>query len=172
MTELGFKVKVIRSDAIDVPRIKALSPSHIVLSPGPCTPNEAGVSLEVIAELYREVPILGVCLGHQAIAQAFGGHIIRTKAPMHGKQDQVCHQGNGVFRGLPSPLKVARYHSLEVDRVSLPYELKINCESADGIIMGLHHQTYPTIGVQFHPESVLTSHGHQLLKNFLDMRIY
>ena len=170
--ELGQEVQVQRNDALDVRGIEALRPERIVISPGPCTPNEAGVSLELIAALAGRVPILGVCLGHQAIGQAFGGRVVRAKRIMHGKTSLVHHRGRGVFAGLPNPFEATRYHSLVVERESLPDCLEITAwtEDADGgfeEIMGLRHRTLAVEGVQFHPESILTQHGHALLANFL-----
>ncbi len=171
--ELGQAVKVIRNDDLSVSDIAALKPERIVISPGPCTPNEAGVSLEVLEKLSGSVPILGVCLGHQSLGQAFGGKVIRAKTIMHGKTSLMHHKGQGVFSGLPSPFEATRYHSLVVERDSLPNCLEITAwtENDDGSfdeIMGLRHKTLPVQGVQFHPESILTQHGHAMLKNFLE----
>ena len=170
--ELGEEVRVVRNDALDVAGIAALGPSRIVISPGPCTPNEAGVSLAVLGELAGQVPILGVCLGHQAIGQAFGGKVVRARTIMHGKTSPIRHRGQGVFAGLPDPFAATRYHSLVVERESLPDCLEITAwtEHADGSIdeiMGLRHRELPVEGVQFHPESILTQHGHAMLRNFL-----
>lgn len=170
--ELGEQVQVIRNDQLDVDAIAALQPARIVISPGPCTPNEAGVSLEVIERLGARIPILGVCLGHQGIGQAFGGRVIRASRIMHGKTSPVHHRGLGVFAGLPSPFEATRYHSLVVEQASLPECLEVTAwtENADGSmeeIMGLRHRELPIEGVQFHPESILTQHGHALLANFL-----
>jgi anthranilate synthase component 2 len=169
---LGQEVRVVRNDAMTVAEIAALRPSHIVISPGPCTPDQAGVSLEVLTKLSGQVPILGVCLGHQSIGQAFGGKVIRARTIMHGKTSPIRHTGVGVFAGLPDPFEATRYHSLVVERDSLPDCLEITAwtENADGgfdEIMGLRHKTLPVEGVQFHPESILTQHGHDLLRNFL-----
>jgi anthranilate synthase component 2 len=171
--ELGQAVKVVRNDELSVAQIAALKPERIVISPGPCTPNEAGVSLEVLAALGDQVPILGVCLGHQSIGQAFGGKVIRASRIMHGKTSPVFHTGQGVFAGLPSPFEATRYHSLVVEQSSLPDCLEVTAwtENADGSreeIMGLRHRTLPVQGVQFHPESILTEHGHAMLQNFLN----
>ena len=171
--ELGQAVKVIRNDDLGVDEISALKPERIVISPGPCTPNEAGVSLEVLEKLSGSVPILGVCLGHQSLGQAFGGKVIRAKTIMHGKTSLMHHKGQGVFSNLPSPFEATRYHSLVVEKESLPDCLEITAwtENADGSfdeIMGLRHKTLPVQGVQFHPESILTQHGHAMLKNFLE----
>jgi anthranilate synthase component 2 len=165
--ELGENVKVIRNDELTVPEIDALAPQRIVLSPGPCTPNEAGVSLEVIARLKGRIPILGVCLGHQAIGQAFGGRVVHAKTLMHGKVSRIHHEGRGVFAGLPSPYNATRYHSLAIERASCPADLEVTAWTEDGEIMGVRHRALPVEGVQFHPESILTEHGHALLRNFL-----
>jgi anthranilate synthase component 2 len=165
--ELGADVRVVRNDAATVEEIAAMRPGRIVISPGPCTPNEAGVSLAVIERLGSRVPILGVCLGHQAIGQAYGGRVVHAKALMHGKTSPVRHSGRGVFGGLPSPFTATRYHSLAVERESLPGVLEVTAWTEDGEIMGLAHREYPVAGVQFHPESILTEHGHALLGNFL-----
>ena len=170
--ELGQDVKVVRNDELTVGQIAALAPAHIVISPGPCTPNEAGVSLEVLEKLSGTVPILGVCLGHQSLGQAFGGKVVRARTIMHGKTSPIRHKGVGVFAGLPDPFEATRYHSLVVEKDSLPDCLEITAwtENADGSmdeIMGLRHRTLPVEGVQFHPESILTQHGHDMLRNFL-----
>ena len=170
--ELGQDVKVIRNDALSVAQIEALAPERIVISPGPCTPNEAGVSLEVLEKLSGKVPILGVCLGHQSLGQAFGGKVVRARTIMHGKTSPIRHKGVGVFAGLPDPFEATRYHSLVVEKESLPDCLEITAwtENEDGSmdeIMGLRHKTLPVEGVQFHPESILTQHGHDMLRNFL-----
>ncbi len=170
---LGAEVKVVRNDAMSVAEIAALKPSHIVVSPGPKTPNEAGVSLEVIRQLGSSIPLFGVCLGHQAIGQVYGGDVIRASNIMHGKTSPIRHEGKGVFAGLPDRYEATRYHSLVVDKNTLPAALEITAwtENPDGSmeeIMGLRHREYPVEGVQFHPESILTQHGHALMKNFLD----
>ena len=165
--ELGKEVKVYRNDAISLAEIEALRPQYIVISPGPCTPNEAGISVSLIQHFAGKIPLLGVCLGHQSIAQAFGGKIVRAKQLMHGKTSQIYHQNLGVFRGLNCPFTATRYHSLVIDRESLPDCLEISAESDDGEIMGIRHKTLAIEGVQFHPESILTEHGHALLNNFL-----
>jgi anthranilate synthase component 2 len=165
--ELGADVKVVRNDEVTVDQVKAMHPDRIVISPGPCSPNEAGISLGVIERLGRRVPILGVCLGHQAIGQAYGGKVVHAKALMHGKTSPVRHSGRGVFRGLPSPLTATRYHSLAVERESLPGALEVTAWTDDGEIMGFVHREFPVEGVQFHPESILTEHGHALLASFL-----
>lgn len=170
---LGSEVKVVRNDALSVAEIEVLQPERIVISPGPCTPNEAGVSLEVIRTLGARVPILGVCLGHQGIGQAYGGQVVRAGRIMHGKTSPIRHKGKGVFAGLPDAYEATRYHSLVVDKDSLPDCLEVTAwtENDDGSveeIMGLRHREHPVEGVQFHPESILTEHGHALLKNFLE----
>jgi len=165
--ELGEDVKVVRNDELSVDAIEQLSPARIVLSPGPCTPNEAGVSLELIKRFAGRVPILGVCLGHQAIGQAFGGKIVHAKTLMHGKVSRIHHNGAGVFRGLPTPYDATRYHSLAIERASCPAELDVTAWTDDGEIMGVRHRALAVEGVQFHPESILTEHGHALLRNFL-----
>ena len=165
--ELGEEVRVVRNDAIDVAGIGALAPARMVVSPGPCTPDQAGISVAAIRAFAGKLPILGVCLGHQAIGQAFGAHIVHAGRVMHGKTSDIRHQGQGVFAGLPSPLRATRYHSLAIERSGLPDCLEITAESEDGEIMGVRHRQFAVEGVQFHPESILTEHGHALLKNFL-----
>ncbi|HXC47791.1 MAG TPA: aminodeoxychorismate/anthranilate synthase component II [Candidatus Sulfotelmatobacter sp.] len=167
--ELGCQVEVHRNDRISVEQIAQRKPERIVISPGPCTPQEAGICVELIQKLAGKIPILGVCLGHQAIGAAFGGKIIRAPKLFHGKTSQIRHDGSGVFRGLPNPFTATRYHSLMVERKSLPAELQVTAETDDDIIMGMQHREYPLMGVQFHPESVLTESGMQLLKNFLSL---
>ena len=171
--ELGEEVRVIRNDAVDLAGVRALDPSAIVISPGPGTPDDAGISLEVLAALSGVVPIFGVCLGHQAIGQAFGGQVVRARSIMHGKTSMIHHDGRGVFAGLPNPFEATRYHSLVVEQASLPKCLEVSAwtENADGSrdeIMGLRHRSLAVEGVQFHPESILTQHGHAMLRNFLD----
>ena len=165
--ELGADVRVFRNDAIDVAGIRRLRPAALVVSPGPCTPDEAGVSLAAIRELAGELPILGVCLGHQAIGQAFGGRVVRNPRIVHGKASPVHHRGEGIYQGLPSPFPAGRYHSLVVERRSLPRELAVTSWTREGEIMGLRHRTLDVEGVQFHPESVLTVQGKALLSNWL-----
>ena len=165
--ELGADVRVFRNDAIDVAGIRRLRPAALVVSPGPCTPDEAGVSLAAIRELSGELPILGVCLGHQAIGQAFGGKVVRNDRIVHGKASPVLHRGVGLYAGLPSPFDAGRYHSLVVERESLPRELQVTSWTREGEVMGLRHRTLDVEGVQFHPESVLTTHGKALLGNWL-----
>ena len=165
--ELGATMEVRRNDQIAVEEALDLAPQAIVLSPGPCDPDRAGICLDLIAAAAGKVPILGVCLGHQAIGQAFGGIVRRANLPMHGKVSQIKHEGRGVFAGLPSPLGATRYHSLTIERASLPDCLEITAETDDGLIMGLQHRDLPLHGVQFHPESIASEHGHALLANFL-----
>jgi len=165
--ELGAEVRVFRNDETTVGEVAALRPAGIVISPGPCTPNEAGITLELIERLAAAFPILGVCLGHQAIGQAFGGKVVRAKQVMHGKTSLIRHDGRGVFAGVPNDFVATRYHSLVVERASLPGHLEVSAQSEDGEIMGLRHRTLAVEGVQFHPEALLTEHGHQMLQNFL-----
>jgi anthranilate synthase component 2 len=165
--ELGQEVKVVRNDEMTVDEVADLGAERIVLSPGPCSPNEAGVCLELLDRLKGRVPILGVCLGHQAIGQAFGGKVVHAKTLMHGKVSRIHHAGEGVFKGLPTPYEATRYHSLAIERASCPTELEITAWTEDGEIMGVRHRSLPLEGVQFHPESILTQHGHALLANFL-----
>jgi anthranilate synthase/aminodeoxychorismate synthase-like glutamine amidotransferase len=165
--ELAHAREVVRNDAVTVAEIEALAPDAIILSPGPCTPKEAGISNAVIRELGPRIPILGVCLGHQCIAEVYGGLVVRAQRPMHGKTSLVRHDGRGVFRGLPDPLRVTRYHSLIAASERVPDELEVSAWSPEGEIMGLRHRTHPVEGVQFHPEAVLTERGHDLLANFL-----
>ncbi|MCO6456662.1 MAG: aminodeoxychorismate/anthranilate synthase component II [Pirellulaceae bacterium] len=164
---LGQATRVVRNDAITVEQIGRLNPAAVVLSPGPCTPRQAGCSLEVAAALAGRIPLLGVCLGHQTLAEALGGRTVRAPRPMHGRTSQVRHDGQGVFRGLPQPLTVCRYHSLMVDPLAVPDDLQVTAWSDDGVIMALRHRTFPLVGVQFHPEAVLTEGGYVLLANFL-----
>ncbi len=167
--ELGARVKVLRNDAASAEDIAGEEPDCIVLSPGPCTPHEAGVCLDLIRVASPRIPIFGVCLGHQAIGEAFGGEVVRAPLPVHGKIADIFHHGETVFHGLPSPFKATRYHSLVVRRDTLPTELAATAQTGDGLIMGLSHLTRPTHGVQFHPESIASEHGHALLRNFLDL---
>ncbi len=166
--ELGAEVTVVRNDAVTLDDISALRPDKIVISPGPCTPNEAGVSVPVVKRFAGTIPILGVCLGHQSIGQAFGGRIVHARTLMHGKTSQISHEATGVFAGLPSPYRATRYHSLVIERASMPDCLEITAWSDDGEIMGVRHKSLPVEGVQFHPESIETEHGHHLLRNFLE----
>ena len=162
------EILVKRNDQISIAEIKKLNPSAIVISPGPCSPSEAGICLGVIEKFKDQLPILGVCLGHQAIGQAFGGRVVKTY-PMHGKISEIYHQGKSVFKGLPSPFKATRYHSLIIEKESLPNCLEITAETKDGIIMGVKHKEFNIHGVQFHPESIASEHGHQLIGNFLEL---
>ena len=167
--ELGADVEVHRNDKETVGAIMAAAPDAIVLSPGPCTPKEAGICLELITAASSTVPILGVCLGHQAIGDAFGGKVVRAPVPVHGKLSEIRHRGTGVFRGINAPFQATRYHSLVVERDSMPAELTVTAETSDGLVMGLAHSRLPVHGVQFHPESIASDHGHLMLKNFLDI---
>lgn len=167
--ELGAELKVLRNDEVSVAQVRALGPTGLVISPGPCTPREAGESCNLIRELHRELPILGVCLGHQCIGEVMGGRVIRAPKLMHGKTSQITHNDTGVFRGLPNPFTATRYHSLIVEESSIPECLEITARSEDGLVMGLKHRESPLFGVQFHPESILTGDGKALLGNFLDV---
>jgi anthranilate synthase component II len=164
---LGQETHVVRNDAIDVAGVRAARPDALVLSPGPCTPEQAGCSLELVRSLAGELPMLGVCLGHQAIAAALGGRVVRAGQPVHGRASQVTHDGSGIFAGLPNPFLACRYHSLAVEEASLPADLAVTARSADGEVMGIAHRRWPVIGVQFHPESILTESGYELLAGFL-----
>ena len=166
---LGAEVSVHRNDKISAADVVAAEPEAIVLSPGPCTPNEAGVCLDLIAQASATIPILGVCLGHQAIGQAFGGDVIRAPIPVHGKLSEMSHEGKGIFRGINTTFWATRYHSLVVDRTTLPDNLAVTAQTADRLIMALEHKTRPVHGVQFHPESIASEHGHVILRNFLDL---
>lgn len=166
---LGAQTIVHRNDKITADAVMALEPEAIVLSPGPCTPNEAGICLDLIAKAAPSIPLLGVCLGHQAIGQAFGGKVVRAPSQVHGKLSEIRSNGTGVFRGINAPFAATRYHSLIVDRGSLPHDLSVTAETADRLIMGVAHATHPTHGVQFHPESIASENGHLILKNFLDI---
>ncbi|HVB25592.1 MAG TPA: aminodeoxychorismate/anthranilate synthase component II [Ktedonobacteraceae bacterium] len=168
LSELGAQVEVRRNDQVTLDEIEAMQPDHLVISPGPCTPHEAGLSCAIIERFGPSIPLLGVCLGHQAIGQVYGGHVIRAPEPVHGKTSKMYHKSQGVFQNLPAPFEANRYHSLIVERATLPTELEITAETADGLIMGLRHLTYPVEGVQFHPESILTPVGKDLLRNFLE----
>ncbi len=170
LAELGAEITVCRNDQVTLDEIEAMRPDAIVISPGSCTPNEAGLSCQIIATFGARIPTLGVCLGHQAVGQVYGGNVVRAPEPMHGKTTLMYHQGQGVFQHLPIPFEANRYHSLIVERSTLPNELEITAETADGLIMGLRHRTYPVEGVQFHPESIMTPVGKDLLRNFLAYR--
>ncbi|KQX57765.1 MULTISPECIES: aminodeoxychorismate/anthranilate synthase component II [unclassified Paenibacillus] len=165
--EIGEEVVVRRNDEVDLAGVEALAPDHILISPGPCTPNEAGISLSLIDHFKGKIPIFGVCLGHQSIGQAFGGDVIRAERLMHGKTSEIFHDGKTLFEGLPSPFIATRYHSLIVKTETLPDCLEVSARTAEGEIMALRHKEYPIEGVQFHPESIITQHGHQILRNFL-----
>lgn len=165
--ELGFLRQVVRNDAITLDEIKKINPTHIILSPGPCTPDEAGITLDVVKTFASSIPILGVCLGHQAIGQAFGGKVVRAKHPMHGKASSVLHDEKNIFQKISNPMRAARYHSLVVSEENFPLELMITARCENGEIMALRHHQFPVYGVQFHPESVLTEGGYELLGNFL-----
>jgi anthranilate synthase/aminodeoxychorismate synthase-like glutamine amidotransferase len=167
LAEMGREVRVVRNDEIAAAEIAALAPSHIVISPGPCTPNEAGISLQVIKDYAGKIPILGVCLGHQAIGQAFGGKVVRAARVMHGKTSPISHDGKGLFTGLPNPFEATRYHSLLIERASVPDCLDVTAKTAENEIMAVRHKTLPVEGVQFHPESFLTTSGKDLLRNFI-----
>jgi anthranilate synthase/aminodeoxychorismate synthase-like glutamine amidotransferase len=172
LSELGANVQVRRNDQVSICEIESMSPDHIVISPGPCTPSEAGLSCQIIEAFGANTPVLGVCLGHQAIGQTYGGRVLQAPVPMHGKTSLMYHGGQGVFRNLPLPFEANRYHSLIVERSTLPAELEITAETADGLIMGIRHCTYPVEGVQFHPESIMTPIGKDLLRNFLTFSLH
>lgn len=167
--ELGADLRVVRNDQMGIAEIESLAPERIVISPGPCTPHEAGISSEVIKKFGERLPVLGVCLGHQCIGEVYGGEVVRADRLMHGKTSPIHHKGQGVFKGLPSPFQATRYHSLIVRRDTLPHLLEITAETTEGEIMGLQHKTLPVHGVQFHPESILTKEGKKLLQNFLEL---
>lgn len=166
--ELGGEPRVLRNDAATVDDVVALAPTHVIVSPGPCTPAEAGISVDLIRRLGPTTPVLGVCLGHQAIGAAYGGRVVRAGQPMHGRTSAIEHDRTGVLRGLPSPFRATRYHSLVLERASLPPELLVNATSEDGEIMAVRHAEHPVHGVQFHPESILSEHGHALVRRFLE----
>ena len=168
LAELGAEVEVRRNDQITIQDVEVMQPEYIVVSPGPCTPNEAGLSCALIEHFGSQIPTLGVCLGHQSIGQVYGGRVIRANEPMHGKSSLMHHTGQGVFKGLPEPFEAIRYHSLIVEDSSLPDELEVTARTEDGLIMGLKHRSYPVQGVQFHPESIMTTVGKDLLRNFLE----
>jgi anthranilate synthase component 2 len=167
--ELGAEVAVHRNDKVSADEVIGADPDAIVLSPGPCTPNEAGICLDLVEKAAPAIPLFGVCLGLQSIGQAFGGHVVRAPSPVHGKLSEITHQGQGVFRGINGPFRATRYHSLVVDRATLPEELAVTAETGDRLVMGAAHKSYPTHGVQFHPESIASENGHMILKNFLDL---
>jgi anthranilate synthase component 2 len=166
--DFGVRAEVVRNDALSVADVLKKRPKAVILSPGPCTPNEAGICLELLAKAPDDLPMFGVCLGHQAMGQAFGGDVVRAQEIMHGKVSELTHRGGGLFRGLPSPFRATRYHSLAVKRSNFPAELVIDAETADGEIMGLSHTSRPLFGVQFHPESIASEHGHAIVGNFLN----
>jgi anthranilate synthase component 2 len=166
---LVSEVDVVRNDAVSACEVVASRPDAIVLSPGPCTPNEAGICLDLVKRAGSDIPMFGVCLGLQTIGQVFGGSVIRAPTPMHGKVSEVAHQGRGVFRGINGPLRATRYHSLIVDRTTCPADLEVTAETGDGLIMGLSHRSFPVHGVQFHPESILSEHGATVMRNFFDI---
>jgi anthranilate synthase component 2 len=165
--DFGVRAEVVRNDALTVADVLKKKPKAVILSPGPCTPNEAGICLELLAKAPNDLPMFGVCLGHQAMGQAFGGDVVSAKEIMHGKVSDVTHSGGGLFRGLPSPFRATRYHSLAVKRATFPAELSIDAETADGEVMGMSHKSRPVFGVQFHPESIASEHGHAIVGNFL-----
>ncbi len=165
--EMGAELRVVRNDRITITEIRQLNPQGIILSPGPCTPSQAGVSVEVVRQLHKEFPILGVCLGHQAIGEALGGNVVKAGEIFHGKTSSIIHSGKEIFSHIPSPFRGTRYHSLIVERDTLPMCLEVTAWTDDGVIMGLRHREYPTFGVQFHPESIATEHGKQILRNFV-----
>ncbi len=167
--ELAVEQTIVRNDRISIDAIKKMEPDAIVISPGPCTPSEAGISVELVRQLHRTVPMLGVCLGHQCIGEAFGGKVVKASRIMHGKTSQILHTGQGIFQNVPSPFIATRYHSLIVEKQSFPSSLEAIAWTEDGIIMGVRHKEFPTFGVQFHPESIATEHGKSILKNFLSM---
>jgi anthranilate synthase component 2 len=169
LNELGAQTRVYRNDALTVDQALGLKPEAVLLSPGPCTPDEAGICLELLAQAPDDLPILGVCLGHQAMGQVAGGKVIRAQSIMHGKTDAIAHSGSGIFKDIPSPFTATRYHSLAIDRSSLPNSLEVTAWTSDGEIMGVRHRERPWHGVQFHPESIATEYGHEMLGNFLDL---
>ncbi|MEZ5956028.1 MAG: aminodeoxychorismate/anthranilate synthase component II [Hyphomonadaceae bacterium] len=166
--DFGVRAEVVRNDALSAADVLKKKPKAVILSPGPCTPNEAGICLDLLAKAPDDLPMFGVCLGHQAMGQAFGGDVVSAQEIMHGKVSDVTHRGGGLFRGLPSPFRATRYHSLAVKRATFPSELNIDAETADGEVMGLSHKSRPVFGVQFHPESIASEHGHAIVGNFLD----
>ena len=168
--ELKVEQAVIRNDQITVDELSGMKPDAIIISPGPCTPFEAGISVDVVRRLHQEIPILGVCLGHQSIGQAFGGSIVKAPSIVHGKTSEIVHDGKGVFQNIPSPFRATRYHSLILDKSTVPDELEVTAWTKDGVIMGIQHKSSPTFGVQFHPESIATEHGKKLIQNFLSLR--
>lgn len=168
--ELKVEVFVVRNDKITVDEIRTLHPEAIVISPGPCTPKGAGVSVPLVKEFYKEIPILGVCLGHQSIGEAFGGDVVKAPSVVHGKTSEILHEGKGIFKSIPNNFRATRYHSLVIEPKTLPNELEVTAKTTDGVIMGVQHKEYPVFGVQFHPESIATQHGKVLLENFIARR--
>jgi len=168
--EMNIELQVFRNDKITIDEIRKLKPDAIVISPGPCTPKEAGISVPLIKELYKEIPILGVCLGHQSIGEAFGGDVVKAPAVVHGKTSEIIHEGKGIFKTIPNKFRATRYHSLVIKPETLPEVLEVTARTADNIIMGVQHKQYPVFGVQFHPESIATEHGKVLLKNFVERK--
>ncbi len=168
--EMNVELNVVRNDKITIDEIRKLKPAAIVISPGPCTPKEAGVSVPIVKDLHKEFPILGVCLGHQSIGEAFGGDVIKAPTIVHGKVSEILHEGKGIFKGIPNKFHATRYHSLIISSKTLPNELEVTAKTEDGIIMGVQHKKYPTFGVQFHPESIATEHGKVLLRNFVERK--
>ncbi|MHB1049787.1 MAG: anthranilate synthase component II [Bacteroidota bacterium] len=168
--EMNVELHVVRNDKITVEEIRRLRPEAIVISPGPCTPREAGISVPIVKELHAEFPILGVCLGHQSIGEAFGGNVIKAQTVVHGKTSEILHDGRGVFRSIPNKFRATRYHSLVIDPLTVPKVLQVTATTSDGVIMGVQHERYPIFGVQFHPESIATEHGKVLLKNFVEKK--
>jgi anthranilate synthase/aminodeoxychorismate synthase-like glutamine amidotransferase len=168
--EMNVELHVVRNDKITIDEIRRLRPEAIVISPGPCTPREAGISVPLVKELYAEFPILGVCLGHQSIGEAFGGDIIKAQSVVHGKTSEILHDGRGIFRSIPNKFRATRYHSLVIDPQTIPEVLEVTATTMDGVIMGVQHTKYPVFGVQFHPESIATEHGKTLLRNFVEKK--
>ena len=168
--EMNVELHVVRNDKITVEEIRRRRPEAIVISPGPCTPREAGISVPIVKELHAEFPILGVCLGHQSIGEAFGGNVIKAQTVVHGKTSEILHDGRGVFRSIPNKFRATRYHSLVIDPLTVPKVLQVTATTSDGVIMGVQHERYPVFGVQFHPESIATEHGKVLLKNFVEKK--
>ncbi|HAP35857.1 MAG TPA: anthranilate/aminodeoxychorismate synthase component II [Bacteroidetes bacterium] len=168
--EMNVELNVVRNDKITIDEIRKLHPEGIVISPGPCTPKEAGVSVPLIKEFYKEIPILGVCLGHQSIGEAFGGDVVKAPSVVHGKTSEVLHEGKGIFNSIPNRFLATRYHSLVIEPKTMPAELEVTAKTEDGVVMGVQHKQYPIFGVQFHPESIATQHGKILLRNFVEKK--
>lgn len=167
---MNVELNVVRNDKITIDEIRKLKPEAIVISPGPCTPKEAGVSVPLIKEFYKEIPILGVCLGHQSIGEAFGGNVVKAPSVVHGKTSQILHEGKGIFKSIPVKFQATRYHSLVIEPKTMPDTLEVTAKTADGVVMGVQHKQYPVFGVQFHPESIATEHGKVLLRNFVEKK--